>query len=87
MLKKILELIVNDGILYKREMAERVGVQTETLDDMLKILLERGYLRLSECGTSEKVICSSCPSAGSCNTEVLGQAYYVTAVGKRYAKR
>jgi len=85
-LKKILQLIVNDGILYKREMAERVGVQTETLDDMLKILLERGYLRLSECGTSEKVVCSNCPSAGSCNTEVSGQAYYMTARGKMYAE-
>ncbi len=87
MLKKILQLIVNEGILYKREMAERMRVQTETLDDMLKILLERGYLRLSECGISEKVVCSSCPSAGSCNTEVSGQAYYVTARGKRYAQR
>lgn len=86
MLKKILQLLVNDGILYKREMAKRVGVQTETLDDMLKILLERGYLRLSECDTSEKVVCSSCPSAGSCNSEVSGQAYYVTAKGTRYAK-
>ena len=87
MLKKILQIMVNDGILYKREMAERVGVQTETLDDMLKILLESGYLRLSECGISEKVVCSSCPSAGSCNTEVSGQTYYVTAKGTRYAKR
>ena len=87
MLKKILQLLVNDGILYKRKMAKLVGVQTETLDDMLKILLERGYLRLSECGISEKVVCSSCPSAGSCNTEVSGQAYYVTAMGKRYADR
>lgn len=86
MLKKILQIIVNDGILYKREMAERVGVQTETLDDMLKILLERGYLRLSECGMSEKVVCSSCPSASSCNTGVSGQAYYVTAVGRKYAQ-
>ena len=87
MLRKILQLIVNDGILYKREMAERMGVQTETLDDMLKILVERSYLRLSECGISEKVVCSSCPSAGSCNTEASGQAYYVTARGKRYAQR
>ncbi|MCK4483456.1 MAG: hypothetical protein KAU89_01435 [Candidatus Thorarchaeota archaeon] len=86
MLKKILQLIVNDGLLYKREMAERIGVQTETLDDMLKILLERGYLRLSECGVSEKVVCSSCPSAGSCNTEVSGQAYYVTPRGRMYAE-
>ncbi len=86
MLKKILQLIVNEGILYKREMAERMEVQTETLDDMLKILLERGYLRLSECGISEKVVCSSCPSAGSCNTEVSGQAYYVTARGKSYTE-
>lgn len=87
MLKKILQLLVTDGILYKREMAKRVGVQTETLDDMLRILLDRGYLRLSECETSEKVVCSSCPSAGSCNTAVSGQAYYVTAKGKSYAKR
>lgn len=87
MLKKILQILVNDGILYKREMAERVGVQTETLDDMLRILLEKGYLRLSECRTSEGVVCSSCPSVGSCNTEASGQAYYVTAKGTRYAKR
>ena len=79
MLKKILQLMVNEGILHKAEMAKRVGVQTETLDDMLKILLDSGYLRLFECEVSEKVVCSSCPSAGSCNTEVSGQAYYVTA--------
>ena len=86
MLKKILQLMVNEGILHKAEMAKRVGVQTETLDDMLKILLDSGYLRLFECEVSEKVVCSSCPSAGSCNTEVSGQAYYVTARGKRYTE-
>ncbi|MHA2349019.1 MAG: hypothetical protein ACXADL_05245 [Candidatus Thorarchaeota archaeon] len=79
MLKKILQLLLAQNLLYKGEIAENVGVQNTTLDDMLRILLQRGFLRQSSC--------SSCPSASGCESQIdAGRAYFVTEKGKRYAE-
>ncbi|MFQ5834036.1 MAG: winged helix-turn-helix domain-containing protein [Candidatus Thorarchaeota archaeon] len=87
MFKKILQTILSRGTVHKSELAKEVGVQTATLNDMFRILLERGYLRLADCDVIEADHCSSCPSSAGCHTDdALGKAYYVTEKGKRFAE-
>ena len=86
MIKKVLQLIVSEGILDKSEIARRVGMQVETLDDIIRLLVERGYLRMEVNGCEVESSCSGCPSSAGCDTITsTGQVFYVTDRGKAYA--
>lgn len=89
MLKEILQIILSGSMTSKNQIANAIGVQMETLDDMLQLLTDKGMLAVSECDSSNQVKCASCPMADTgCGVGVLGQAfYYVTERGKRYAAR
>ena len=88
MLKEIIQQIMSGSMTSKNQIAESLGIQIETLEDMLQLLINKGMLRVSECEQIDQVKCASCPIAeSSCNGDVLGQAYYVTERGKRYALR
>jgi len=87
MLKEIVQQILEGGMKSKQEIAMKIGIQLETLEDMLLLLTQRGVLRKTECESIEAPACSSCPMAqNGCNNDLLGQAFYVTEKGKRYAK-
>lgn len=86
MIKRVLQLIVKEGILDKKEIARRVGMQVETLDDIIRLLIERDFLRTDVDGCVESSACSGCHSSPEC-TEIdfTGQAFFVTEKGKTYA--
>ena len=87
MIGQVLELIVDGGIVNKREIARQAGVQVETLDDVIDLLCQRGYLRLSENSCTESPTCSGCSTADSCgSTDKLGKALFVTDKGRQYVK-
>ena len=87
MIKEILSLILNEGLINTSEIAERIGIQEETLNDILHLLQRRGYLRLSECTEEQLKPCSHCPSSGSCiQTAQKGQTFIITERGKQFAK-
>ena len=86
MIKKVLQLIVSEGILDKNQIARRVGMQVETLDDIIILLVERGFLRMETNGCDVESSCSGCHSSAGCDTITdTGQAFYVTDRGKAYA--
>lgn len=86
MIKKVLQLIVKERILVKEEIARRVGIQVETLDDIIRLLIERGFLRTENDGCEESSACSGCHSSAVCDTVTsTGQAFFVTDKGKAYA--
>ncbi|MFW9907569.1 MAG: FeoC-like transcriptional regulator [Candidatus Thorarchaeota archaeon] len=86
MLKRIVQLIMEAGMRSKQDIALTVGVQHETLDDMLDLLTRRGMLRVSDCSISDDSHCSSCnTSAANCTDNTSGRIYYVTEKGKRFA--
>ena len=86
MIKKVLQLIVSEGILDKSQIARRIGIQVETLDDIIRLLVGRGYLRMEENGCDIESSCSGCQSAAGCNMITnTGQIFYVTDKGKAYA--
>jgi hypothetical protein len=87
MIKKVLQLIVSEGILDKKEIARRIGIQIETLDDMIRLLIQRGFLTADVQECEEDSACSGCHSAAGCDmVTAVGQAFYVTEKGKSYAK-
>ncbi len=85
MIGKVLELIVDGRIMERRDIARQAGVQEETLDDIIDLLCQRGYLRLSEGSCAESPSCSGCSAADSCgSSDKLGKALFVTEKGKQY---
>ncbi len=86
MIKKILRLIIAEGMLTEKQIAKKVGIQEATLQDILQLLVRRGLLRPSECTAPKDAGCSSCPMASGCNLiGDLGETYYVTDKGRMYA--
>jgi len=82
---EVLDLIVEKGIVDKREIARKVGVMVETLDDVVDLLCQRGYLRLSERNCTESPSCSGCSLAESCGpADKLGKALFVTDKGRQF---
>jgi hypothetical protein len=87
MIGKVLELIVDGRIVDKREIARKAGIQNETLDDVIDLLCQRGYLRLSETSCVESPSCSGCSHADTCgSSDKLGKALFVTDKGRQYVK-
>ncbi len=86
MLKEILQSILTGHLKSKQELAQELGIQPETLEDMLHLLTERGMLRIMECDEHPQAACSHCPMAdGGCSSNTAGEAYYVTERGRHYA--
>jgi len=86
LLKKILQVMLHANVITKPELAKRVGVRPETLEDMLEMLLDRGLLRLDDCATMTGNHCAGCPSAAGCQPDsTSGKSYYVTEKGRKYA--
>ena len=87
MIGQVLELIVDGRIVDKRDIARQAGVQIETLDDVIDLLCQRGYLRISEESCAESPSCSGCSTADSCgSTDKLGKALFVTEKGRQYVE-
>jgi hypothetical protein len=87
MIEKVLELIVEGRVTDKREIAREVGIQVETLDDIIDLLCQRGYLRVGEHSCAEGNHCSGCPMADTCgSTDKYGRVLFVTEKAKQYTK-
>lgn len=88
MIRKILKIIISRGMLDKNQIAREVGIQVETLDDIIRLLVERGYLRREINGCEMASSCSGCHNASGCNMVTqTGQVLYVTEKGKTYASK
>lgn len=86
MIKKILKILISRGMLDKNQIAREVGMQVETLDDIIRLLVERGYLRRETNGCDMAASCSGCHAASGCDMVTkTGQVFYVTEKGKAYA--
>ncbi|TFG12330.1 hypothetical protein EU537_09760 [Candidatus Thorarchaeota archaeon] len=86
MIFDVLKIIIDNEMVYKKEIAKEVGIQPETLDDVLRLLVERGYLRQEVTPTGDPK-CAGCPMAGTCHEEGSSVTYYVTERGKQVVKQ
>ncbi|UCE11753.1 MAG: hypothetical protein JSW61_07440 [Candidatus Thorarchaeota archaeon] len=86
MIKEILALIASAEHTLHRDIAKEMGISTETLEDILKLLLRKGFLESPDCTPSERSSCVHCPSAESCaSLDDVGTVYYITPKGLRHA--
>lgn len=87
MIEQVLELIVEGRVTDKREIAREVGIQIETLNGMIDLLCERGYLRIGKQSCMDDTHCSGCSMADTCgSTDRYGRVLFVTEKAKRYVK-
>jgi len=87
-IEQILELIVENRIVDKRELAKQMGIQVETLDDVIDLLCQRGYLREDKGSCDESPSCSGCSQAESCgSSDILGRALFVTDKGRKFVEK
>lgn len=85
MIDQILELIVESRITDKREIAKHVGVQLETLDDVIDLLCRRGYLRTGQQNCTQSSHCSGCSMVDSCGSiDRYGIVLFITDKAKKY---
>lgn len=86
MIRRLLQALLEPKVMSKGELAKLVGVQPETLDDIIRLLLQRGYLEPEgdACDSSES--CSNCDSKGACDVMIEYAAYRITERGIKYAK-
>jgi len=86
-IEQVLDLIVESKIADKRELARQVGVQVETLDDIIDLLCQRGYLSEEEGSCHASSSCSGCSLEESCgSSDRLGRALFVTEKGKQFVR-
>ncbi|TFF91952.1 hypothetical protein EU546_08000 [Candidatus Thorarchaeota archaeon] len=86
MIKKILARILEGGMVDKKTVAREVGIQPETLDDIIRLLIERGYLEVEGEGCEVSTACSSCDARSSCQVVTDNRAYHVTERGAQYVQ-
>ena len=85
---EVLELIVEGGLVNKKGIAGQIGIQVETLNHIIDLLCQRGYLKTSGQSCSEGMTCSGCPLSESCgSTDKYGRVLVVTEKGKKYIER
>ncbi|MFW9980879.1 MAG: FeoC-like transcriptional regulator [Candidatus Thorarchaeota archaeon] len=88
MIERVLKLLLEERILDKNEIARRIGIQNETLDDIIRLLIQQGLLRTESNGCEDSSRCSGCHGSPDCDIVTsTGQAFFVTEKGKAYASR
>lgn len=87
MIERVLELIVESRIANKNELSREVGIQVGTLDHIIELLCQQGYLREEEGSCNESPSCSGCSMEESCGTsDRLGKALFVTEKGRQFVR-
>jgi len=82
LLKEVLALVRDGGLLSKGDIADKMGIQKSTLDSVLSLLSSKGYLTSN--GTAEMPrVCIGCSLSRDCMQKAsAGNVYAITDKGK-----
>lgn len=84
MIREVLRVIYDDGLVSKRDVSKKSGVQESTLDRILSLLLSKGYLEVEEKFLDLPRGCMGCPFNSNCmmkNDD--GKVYLITEKGRK----
>jgi len=81
MLARILSLLSEGTSHSTADLARRLGVSEQIVDDMVSHLASLGYLYTTS--DTCRVACAACPLAGSCSTQVPSRLWALTEKGTR----
>ena len=84
MLKRLLQLVAEDGVHSYAALAGQLDVSTGLLEQMLRDLARMGYVAPvgGVCDTSQ---CRHCPLGGACATDTQGHVWALTEKGMQIA--
>lgn len=85
MMAELLTMLMDEGAHTIQQLAERLGVEVDSLNRMIELLVKKGLLKGADCDVSDKSHCAHCPVQLNCSKPEYGQAYYLTDKGKQYA--
>jgi len=85
MLDQVLRIVVQEGIHTRRELAQRLNVSEELLQQMIDELVRIGYLKsvVGDCHDR----CTGCPFAAECAIGGAGRIWTLTEKGVREVER
>ena len=84
MIREVLRVIYDDGLVSKRDVSKKSGFQESTLDRILSLLLSKGYLEIEEKFLDLPRGCMGCPFNMNCmmkNDD--GKVYLITEKGRK----
>lgn len=88
MMKEILRVIRDGGLLSKGDIANKVGIQESTLNSVLSLLSSKGYLKTIDNAVEMPRGCIGCPiSKGCMQNASAGSVYMITDKGKNYLEK
>lgn len=88
MIGQVLEIMMSEQLMTTQDIAREVGIQPETLSDVIELLVRRGLVE--EVGPSCEMNehCGSCPSASSCSmSQSSGKQWRVTKRGEMFVRK
>lgn len=88
MLKDVLKLVRDGGLLSKRDVADKMGIQESTLENIFSLLSSKGYLKKIDGATELPRACMSCSISRECVRKAsAGNVYVITDKGKLYLNK
>ena len=78
-----MRVIYDDGLISKRDVSKKSGVQESTLDRILFLLLSKGYLEIEEKFLDLPRGCMGCPFNSNCMMKNEGEVYLITEKGRK----
>lgn len=83
MLKRLLATMASGGVGSTAELAVAIDASPAMVEVMVAHLERRGLLqRAGDCGSA----CGGCPTEAACDPAAKGNAWMLTAAGRRYAE-
>ena len=85
--KELLILLQKSGMISIAQLAQSMGVSEGVIEDMIRLLVARGYLRESTPESCEPSACGTCAHSAQCVSDVSSAATYtITEKGIEFAK-
>ena len=87
-MREVLKLVRDGGLLSKRDIADKMGIQESTLENIFSLLSSKGYLKKIDGTTEMPRVCMSCSISRECVRKAsAGNVYIITAKGKLYLNK
>jgi ribosomal protein S25 len=86
LIKEVLKLVRDGGLLSKGDIADKMGIQDSTLESVFSLLSSKGYLKKFD-GAKVSRVCIGCSMSKNCMQKATtGNVYLITEKGKLYLK-
>jgi predicted transcriptional regulator len=85
MIKEILKIVRDGGPLSKSTIADKMGIQESTLENIFSLLSSKGYLKKIDDNIEMSSACVGCSKGNNCLQKTSsGSVYIITEKGKNY---